>query len=321
MKYIITTLFISIPFLVNAQKKQNVYYVSDQDVIVDMIDSASYVRIVQEPDSGSNLYNLFEYYKDQKIKRIGKLNAFDPLELEGTVINYYKNGKRSSIENYKKNIKIGQFFSFHENGNLFEEIEYLENVDQIPKKDFINYKMIQIADSLGHQFLDDNGSGTFSLTKPNGDTESGAYLKGLKNGLWKSFDAKVREQYEDLYENGKFIHGKTIQGNGEILTYQMLDKAPEFNGGLQAYGKFLEKNLNYPINSRDNGIQGRVYISFVIEKDGTPTDFKVAKGIATDLNNESLRVLKLSPKWIPGIQRGKSVRMSYLMPIVFMLAN
>jgi TonB family protein len=321
MKYILTTLLISCAFLVIAQKKQNIYYVNDQNVVVDHIDSASYIRIVQEPDSGSNLYNLFEYYKDEKIKRMGKLSEFEPLQLEGTIVSYYKNGKRSSVENYTRNIKTGRCFSFYENGNLLEEIEYLEIINKTQNKDFINYKMIQVGDSLGYQFLDENGSGTFLITKANGDTESGTYLNGLKNGLCKSFNSRLKENYEDVYENGKFINGKTVHDNGEILTYQVLEQLPEFKGGLQAFATFLQKNLRYPKNSRERGIQGRVHIGFVIEKDGTPTDFKVIKSIAIDINNEAVRVLKLSPNWTPGLQRGKSVRMSYIMPIIFKLAK
>ena len=71
----------------------------------------------------------------------------------------------------------------------------------------------------------------------------------------------------------------------------------------------------------ENGIQGKVYIQFVIEKDGSITDVKVARGVDASLDKEAVRVVKAMPKWKPGKQRGKPVRVSYTLPIFFQLAN
>jgi protein TonB len=94
---------------------------------------------------------------------------------------------------------------------------------------------------------------------------------------------------------------------------------PEFVGGMDAWAKFLGKNLRYPVQARDEGIQGRVTVSFVVEKNGELSNVKVLKGIGYGCDEEAIRVIKKSPFWKPGFQNGRPVRVSYVMPIVFRL--
>jgi TonB family protein len=96
---------------------------------------------------------------------------------------------------------------------------------------------------------------------------------------------------------------------------------PEFPGGAKAFGKFLVSNVRYPQAARESNIQGKVYISFVVEKNGELTDLKVIKGIGAGCDEEALRVLKSSPLWKPGMTQGKPVRTSYTFPVIFQLAN
>jgi protein TonB len=94
-----------------------------------------------------------------------------------------------------------------------------------------------------------------------------------------------------------------------------LDIMPEPYGGAAAWAKFLQKNLRYP----DTELQGRVVISFIIERDGKLTDLNIVKGVDNLLDREALRVLKLAPAWKPGQQNGKPVRVKYTIPIVFQM--
>jgi len=91
-----------------------------------------------------------------------------------------------------------------------------------------------------------------------------------------------------------------------------------FPGGDKAYGRFLNKNLKWPSPDDDNG---RVVISFIIEKDGSLTSFKVERSIRKDFDAEAIRVLKKSPKWIPGRLNGKPIRAKYMVPINFTLSE
>lgn len=94
---------------------------------------------------------------------------------------------------------------------------------------------------------------------------------------------------------------------------------PEYPGGESAWTKFLQKNLHYPSQAIESGIGGKVYISFVVEKDGHLTDFKILRSVGYGLDEEAIRVLKLVPPWKPGIQNGRPVRVMYTMPFNFQL--
>lgn len=117
------------------------------------------------------------------------------------------------------------------------------------------------------------------------------------------------------------INQAVTEDTNEIFTN--VEVLPEFPGGMEGFGKFLRKNLTYPPMSRENNVQGRVILSFVVEKDGSLTDIKVVRGVAggSDLDAEAIRVLKRSPKWSAGIQNGRPVRVSYSIPVVFQLAQ
>lgn len=101
--------------------------------------------------------------------------------------------------------------------------------------------------------------------------------------------------------------------------YQICEQMPEFPGGVEALMDFVAKNVVYPQKAMDKEISGRVYVSFVIEKDGSVNEVKVMKGIGGGCDDEAVRVIKAMPKWKPGKQDGKPVRVSYMMPITFKL--
>ena len=88
-------------------------------------------------------------------------------------------------------------------------------------------------------------------------------------------------------------------------------------GGMEAFYKYLQKNLKYPEQARRMGIDGRVFVEFVVERDGSLTDVKAVKGIGAGCDEEAVRVVKMAPKWKPGKQRGRPVRVRMVMPILF----
>ena len=92
---------------------------------------------------------------------------------------------------------------------------------------------------------------------------------------------------------------------------------PQFPGG--SVQKWIAKNVKDPMIAQENNIQGKVFVQFVIEKDGSVSDVKVARSVDPSLDKEAIRVVKAMPKWKPGKQRGKPVRVSYTVPINFQL--
>lgn len=103
----------------------------------------------------------------------------------------------------------------------------------------------------------------------------------------------------------------------EVL--EVIEIAPEFSGGEEARQKFLRDNVVYPVEARKNNIQGVVYVDFIIEPDGAVSNITIYKSIHKSLDEEAIRVTSLMPKWIPGTQSGKAIRVKYRMPIRFIL--
>lgn len=119
----------------------------------------------------------------------------------------------------------------------------------------------------------------------------------------------------DAMEFGEY--GDEDTGDSEVFV--VVEDMPMFPGGNVQ--KWIAKNVKYPVLAMENGIQGKVYIKFVIERDGSITDVKVLRGVDASLDKEAVRVVKAMPKWKPGKQRGKPVRVSYTLPINFQLSN
>jgi TonB family protein len=106
---------------------------------------------------------------------------------------------------------------------------------------------------------------------------------------------------------------------GEI--FQVVEERPQFPGGDAELMKFLQQNVKYPKEAQEQGKQGRVIVQFVVEKDGSITDAKVLKPVDPLLDAEALRIVNMMPKWTPGKQRGKAVRVYFTIPVTFRLSN
>ena len=102
--------------------------------------------------------------------------------------------------------------------------------------------------------------------------------------------------------------------------FLVVEDMPTFQGQEKdAFRIYIQQNLKYPVIAQENGISGRVYVSFVVDRDGSVTNVQVVRGVDPSLDKEAVRVVKSSPKWSPGKQRGRSVRVSFTFPIVFQL--
>jgi len=101
--------------------------------------------------------------------------------------------------------------------------------------------------------------------------------------------------------------------------YTAVQTPPAFPGGPDAFTAYITKNIRYPKIAEQNKTKGRVIVSFVVEKDGTLSNFKVVRGISKELNEEALRVLSTSPAWKPGMQNNEAVRVQYTVPVIFSL--
>ena len=105
----------------------------------------------------------------------------------------------------------------------------------------------------------------------------------------------------------------------EQQIFMVVEDMPQFPGGMGALMKYLATHIQYPDLAKESGIQGRVFINFVVEPDGSIDHVKVLRGIGGGCDQEAIRVVKSMPKWVPGKQRGKPVRVSFNLPVKFTL--
>jgi protein TonB len=105
----------------------------------------------------------------------------------------------------------------------------------------------------------------------------------------------------------------------ENKVFDVVEQMPSYPGGMGALMQYLSSHIKYPVIAEENGIQGRVICTFVVERDGSITDVKIAKSVDPSLDKEAMRVVSSMPKWIPGKQNGSAVRVKYTLPVTFRL--
>ena len=146
-------------------------------------------------------------------------------------------------------------------------------------------------------------------------------VSGVSNQL---SDAKVTDLAEIVKEKTvESVPQDTVKADGlqgkNSTVYDMVEQAPAFPGGPQAMMQFIKDNLQYPQIAKENGIQGRVILQFVVDETGKVTDPKVIRSIDPSLDTEAIRLVLSMPRWIPGMQDGKAVAVRYTIPVIFKL--
>ena len=159
-------------------------------------------------------------------------------------------------------------------------------------------------------------------------------------------DEEVKEEDEikldEVQKSDKAVGAFTVEGNDEVggavlkakeeiaapeppkhveedKVFDIVEQQPLFPGGQGALMQFLHDNIKYPVVAQENGVQGRVTVQFVVEKDGSITDVHVLRGVDPSLDKEAVRVVKSMPRWTPGKQNGTTVRVNYRLPVLFRL--
>ena len=150
-------------------------------------------------------------------------------------------------------------------------------------------------------------------------------------------DEEIKSQEELLNAKGSIsiadvkgnddLNGKDIADLKQIVTqaapeekvFEVVEQMPTYPGGQDALFEYLQKHIKYPVIAEENGIQGRVIVTFVVERDGSITDITVVKSVDPSLDKEAKRVIGTMPHWIPGKQNGSSVRVKFTVPVTFRL--
>ena len=134
-----------------------------------------------------------------------------------------------------------------------------------------------------------------------------------------AFDVKGNDEAEGEVLKAKEVVVDEKPKEEETKVFDVVEQMPSFPGGDAELMKYLSSHIKYPVVAEENGIQGRVIATFVVERDGSISDVKVIKSVDPSLDKEAIRVLKSMPKWIPGRQNGSAVRVKYTVPVTFRL--
>ena len=259
-----------------------------------------------------------------------------------SIVSYYCDTKRIRSIAYvdSEGVSKGPNRVFHENGNLrtkalchafnFVDSLYewypngsLHYVEYRGTADLPDRKLITYRNPSGNLIVK-NGMGVcdrcrFEAFHMLGYTESGIVRSGVKDSVWTTYDADGSKINEDIYESGKFIAGTYFTGDGENVSYTTIEEMAVPKNGLASFYQFIAKNINYPKSARKQRVQGKVYVEFIIDNDGSITEVKCIKGIGGGCDEEAERVIASSAKWNPGRQRGRFVRQKMVLPINFHL--
>ena len=141
-------------------------------------------------------------------------------------------------------------------------------------------------------------------------------------------DIKVEDNFASLEDNANLgveimdyveeVKEETVEE--EAIPFQLVEEKPSFQGGdANTFSKWVQSMLVYPEIAKENGVQGRVTLQFTVEKDGSVTNVKVLRGVDSSLDKEAVRVVQSSPKWKPGKQRDRTVKVTYTFPVMFQL--
>ena len=157
-----------------------------------------------------------------------------------------------------------------------------------------------------------------SEVKPEEELKSQEELNKSNTAIG-AFDVKGNDETAEVKHVEEKIAEPEPVKEEETKVFDVVEQMPSFPGGQSALLQYLSSNIKYPVVAEENGVQGRVIVTFVVERDGSITDVRVVKSVDPSLDKEAQRVVKSMPKWIPGKQNGSAVRVKYTVPVTFRL--
>jgi TonB family protein len=285
---------------------------------------AAFYRIVVKHDNGYLVKDM--YIKNDLPQMIAVCNALNPLKRNGKTTYYYETGQKQEEGIYIRSEKDGVWIKWFENGQKKEEGTYTNGLLNGNSQEWFEngQKKKEVT------YINEKRNGVLYEWYENGQKKQTAYFaNGDHNGMrieWEE-DGKDSSVVE-CFADGTYKNIRISKNNATIDTqynvYYRTEIGAEFPGGERPMQKFIANlidQIGYPTAERNAGISGTVYVTFVVEKDGSLTDIKLLRGASggPGYNALSLEVIKQMPTWKPGLQFGKAVRVQFNLPIRFTL--
>jgi len=288
MKATLTAILLSAISVVGLAQKQNTYYLKNDGSYVTTRDSADFVRIVQEPDAGSDLYNVFDLYKDGSKKLIGKSSTVKPVVFEGQVARFYPNGKKAAVANYHNNQLSGLYYQYFTNGKIYAVLQFREQAGSGTGSYFIT----TVLDSLGNQLVKE-GNGHFKGHDFSDDSaiEEGDVKDGMRDGDWKGTVASLNIEFKEHYDQGKLIYGISTDKAGKEYRYTERYSRPFYKDGNKALFTFLENQMNFFAKDEIVNVKGTPIFSFFVEGKGKLSHITISN-IAVAVSNPAVETME-----------------------------
>lgn len=303
-----------------AQKDSILVRMNNNGKVLGSKDSADYLMLIMTPpdsSTGIKINTVKQFYTNYTPKLVGKaiihLNGVMlDLKFVGPCVTYYPNGSRKEIMNYNDGELWGNYTQYYPNGKIYRLLKYNGNKIE---------KLVECSDSTDNK-ITENGNGKWMEW----DDEfknivvHGAVKDSLKEGEWQGMDgAKII--CVTLYKKGNFISGIRYDRSGKPHTYTKFEVEPTYKNSPADFSAYLASTIKYPDSDRANGTQGKVIVTFVVERDGSLSNVKALQGPSQSTMDEVVHVIQQAPAWLPGVQNGRPVRVQYTISFAFSLGT
>ncbi len=279
-----------------AQKQSQIHYTDNAGKRVSSKKQATYYQImVQEKDNPDHVH-FTEYYISGNVHITGSYRSYKKQIKEGLWVAYYETGEKKSETTYRTDQQGEIYFSWYKNGNPQEK-----------------YTLLHYYEIDTSKIWYENGQLTCAIPfVVNGESSQ------IANDTIISFAEDGKIKRKTVYSAGKEIRNTCYDSTGtQIRCTTPFIKRAEYKGGQQAMNYYLTRNMRYPSSAIQNGIQGRVVVSFVIDTEGKIQQAMVQEGLSLDTDAEALRIITQMPAWKPAYRYGKAVPQQFSLPISF----
>ena len=284
-------------------------YMADRDVVATGIDKQNYMMLILQQCTAvdfSNMSNNFSFLLTKKrIKMITQSK-----KAKGVVIKALLTLPLFALLLFANCTSNGQSKATSEQTAGNKEMTTIK----LSEESYISFPNPMPVTIDGKEYSLDINSVKKDRTFKLGDHK--VYVKN-NNDERKSYSATIDGKPFDLATIINMVTDTTEAAKDDDEVFNQVDVMPEYPGGMNAMFEFIQKNVKYPESAKEKGIEGKVYVQFVVEKDGSLSSFNIARGVCEDIDAEAIRVLKSMPKWKPGMKDGKPVRVQYMMPFNF----
>ena len=328
------------------QELQNIHeFEADESVILQGIDAKKYQLLLIKKAVGTRLYSMANSFNHSSLKKRitmmlkkksnpwARLKYLYVLPLAAIAVAAFARPEISSELDEISAVKVNDLTAIMKT----EEVKSTENhpakeikvqgqvLEKGTNRPIVGANVIVKGTTSG-TITDLDGN--FVISMPAGATLRISYIDVKTEELVVTEDLIAEKKTLKVYLQGEGQVGKdevVVVGYGAMEVsdanpvFQVVEVMPEFPGGMAECLKFLGKNIKYPVQSQQAGVQGKVIVQFVVEKDGSVSNPKVVRSIDPDLDGEAVRVISIMPKWKPGMQKGQAVRVKYTVPVTFRL--